>query len=257
MKDYYKKIDFSIFKKIFDLYFDNLKNSKTEKERYLWASKFYAEYLQTIEIFFLNIFAITDNDLYGNLFLGNKELRDKIKERFYGDKKFINDVFLNYFLDNWIFGIKEKDRISDLEDKKRLYKTMIKEIVKDYLADYELLNSFKHGLRMHSSGKNSIWIKIKESFKSFKIGGYNTKIFYLTRKGEDVYEGTFSFNWERVYQKCLFLINILENTQKILLHSGEIELETLFVVDRKVFSKHFGTFRSRRLIGKYNKKLPT
>ena len=256
--DYYKNIDFSILNKTFNLYFDNLKKSKEEKERCLWALKLYSEYLQTIETFFLNIFAITDNNLWENLFLSNSALRNKIEERFYKDKdrKFFDDNFLNYFLDNWVFVIKEKDRIKNLDSKKSLYKMMIREIVKDYLSDYELLNSFKHGLRIRSAGNNSIAIGAKKSSKVFKLGEYNTKIFYLKKIRNEIYESTLSFNWERIAQKYMFLINILENMQKLLLNNGgEVKLETLYISDKKEYSKYFGTFRWNNFIEKIVKKM--
>lgn len=246
IKEYYEVIDFSVWEKSIDSYCDKLRKLKTNKAKRIWSLKLYAEFLQLIEIFCINIFAITENKLWSNLFLINNQLRNKILEKFfYKDKKFFNDRFLNYFLENWVFGIKEKNKINNFNRKKDSYKTMTKEIIKDYLQDYDLLNAYKHGFRTKSIGENSVSVKLTNSSDfPMKIGHYNTKIGYFKKQGGVIYENSISCNWERIVQKCYFLLNMLENVQKVLLSDGKvIQLDTLFVIDKNKFHKYFGSFR--------------
>ncbi len=245
--EYYRDIDFSIWQKSVNVCFDKLRKLKTDKAKNPWALKMYANYLQLIEIFCINIWTISEGELYKNLFIGNKDLRKKIEDTLL-NKKTRNAQgmdFLTYFLESWVFGIKEKDAINNLDQKRQIYSVILREALDDYLKDYDLLNAYKHGFRTKSKGASNITMKKDGSADPpFMIGSYNTNIIYLSRRGETIYEYSLAFNWERVSQKYFFLLNMLENTQKILLaNNGEIKLNTLCPIDSKEFHKHYGAFR--------------
>jgi len=245
--EYYREVDFSIWEKSVNMCFDKLKKLKTDKAKTPWALKMYANYLQLIEIFCINIWIITEGELYKNLFINNSNLRKKIENTFL-NKKTRNAQgvdFVTYFLESWVFGIQEKETINNLDKKRRTYESLLREALNDHLKDYDLLNAYKHGFRTKSRGANSVSIKKEGSDNPpFLIGNYNTKIIYLSKKSKTVYECSLAFNWERVSQKYFFLLNMLENTQKVLLaDNGKIKLNTLYPLDNKEFNKHYGAFR--------------
>ncbi len=242
--EHYKEIDFSLWEKLINLYCDKLRSLKKDNSKKIWVLQLYATYLQLIEIFCINIFAITENNLWDNIFLSNKDLKAKIGKQF-------SSSFIIYLIENWVFGIKEKEEINDLEKKRKYYRTMLKESTSDYIKDYELLNAYKHGFRIRSTGRKEVSIRAeKANAKSFKIGGYNSNISYLKRKWHKeakehvISEQNISFNWERIVQKAFFLLNMMENTQKILLsNQKETRINTLAILNKEEFSKHFGAAR--------------
>ncbi|MDP4007745.1 MAG: hypothetical protein Q8P68_00980 [Candidatus Peregrinibacteria bacterium] len=258
--DHYRKIDFSLWQKAMDLYCDKLRKLKKDESKKVWILQLYSAYLQLIEVFCINIFAITENNLWDNLFLSNRDLKDKIDTRFFiinQNKTRFCTKFTTYLLDNWVFGIKEKSEINNLADKRKKYTQMLKEAIEDYLKDYDLLNAYKHGFRVKSHGSNTITIKAETSnAPTFKIGDFNASISYLTKKKDVVSRHDISFNWERAMQKAYFLLNMMENTQKILLNDGkEIQLDTLAVTNEAEFSKHFGASRFKTPLLQLNKQL--
>ena len=207
--EYYREVDFSIWEKSVNICFDKLKKLKTDKAKTPWALKMYANYLQLIEIFCINVWIIT------------------------------------YFLESWVFGIQEKEAINNLSQKRKTYATILREALEDYLKDYDLLNAYKHGFRTKGRGGSNLSIK-KEvgNTKPITIGSYNTTIIYLSKREKTIYECRLAFNWERVSQKYFFLLNMLENTQKVLLaDNGKIKLDTLYPLDNKEFNKYYGAFR--------------
>ncbi|MCF7846712.1 MAG: hypothetical protein K9M51_01440 [Candidatus Gracilibacteria bacterium] len=245
--EYYKEVDFSIWEKSVNVCFDKLNKLKTDKAKTPWALKMYTNYLQLIEIFCINVWIISEGELYKNLFIGNADLRKKTEDTFL-NKKTRNAQgmdFLTYFLESWVFGIQEKNAINNLDQKRRTYESLLREALEDYLKDYDLLNAYKHGFRTKSRGANSVSIKREGGDNPpFLIGNYNTKIIYLSKKNKAVYECSLAFNWERVSQKYFFLLNMLENTQRVLLaENGKIKLDTLYPLDNKEFNKYYGAFR--------------
>ncbi len=244
---YYREVDFSIWEKSVNICFDKLKKLKTDKSKNPWALQMYANYLQLIEIFCINVWILTEGEVYKNLFINNSNLRKKIENTFL-NKKTKNAQgmdFVAYFLESWVFGIKEKEAINNLDQKRKNYTSMLTETIDDYLKDYDLLNAYKHGFRTKSRGASNLSIKREGSNDPpFIIGNYNAKIIYLSKKKKTIYECSLAFNWERVSQKCFFLMNMLENTQKVLLADNKkIKLDTLYVLDNKEFHKHYGAFR--------------
>lgn len=258
--EHYREIDFTLWQKTLDLSCDKLRQLKKDESKKVWILQLYSTYLQLIEIFCINIFAITENNLWDNLFISNPNLRNKIQVRFFSTQnnstRFCNK-FTIYLLDSWVFGIKEKNEINNLADKRKKYTQMLKEAIEDYLKDYDLLNAYKHGFRVKSHGSNTITIKAEISnAPTFKIGDFNASISYLTKKKGVVSRHDISFNWERAMQKAHFLLNMMENTQKILLNDDkEIQLDTLTVTNEADFSKHFGASRFKTPLLQLNKQL--
>ena len=75
IQEHYKEIDFSLWQKAIDVYCDKLRTLKKDESKKVWILQLYSTYLQMIEVFCINIFAITENNLWDNLFLSNQGLR--------------------------------------------------------------------------------------------------------------------------------------------------------------------------------------
>jgi|GEM_PF-4096938 len=248
--EHYREIDFSLWEKIVNTSCDKLRKLKTNKAKRVWALQLYSTYLQLIEVFCINTFVVVENVLWENLFLNNSDLRRKITRRFYSihqNRQIYSDQFPNFLIENWVFGIKEKEKINNLPSKMHMYSVLLKEAIEDYLKDYDFLNAYKHGFRVKSHGETNLTAKIEgRDSKAFRLAAYNSSISYLKRQDGTIVQEDILFNWERVIQKAFFLLNMMENIQKVLLSNGEeILLQTLAVEDEVEFSKFFGSGRFR------------
>lgn len=257
--EHYRGIDFSLWEKIIDASWSKLHKLKTSKAKKVWALQLYSTYLQLIEVFCINTFAVVENELWENLFLNNSALRKKVTLCFYRthqERQVYSDRFPNFLLENWVFGIKEKEKINNLPGKMRMYSLLLKEAIEDYLRDYNFLNAYKHGFRVKSHGETNLTAKIEgRDSKAFRLAAYNSSISYLRKQEGTIVQEDILFNWERVIQKASFLLNMMENIQKMLLSNGEeILLQTLAVENEAEFSKFFGSGRFRRPL--VHKKTP-
>lgn len=247
--NFLKEKQFFEWKKLLGIYIDKItENSIDKEEKKFWVLKLYSLYIQFIEVFSINLFIITENNLFDNLFLPNDKLKQKIEQQLG------SDVFIDHLCKKWIFGVSKPENISNLADKESLYQTLIKEVVKDYVSDQELLNAYKHGFRLESKGQMSLKIsRGGESGQTFSVGDYNSSVFYWSRgRGSEkdvIFENRLLFNWERVQQKFTLLDNILENVVNIFSSFGKkVNLTHLYIEDRKEFNKPFGTLRMRQPI---------
>lgn len=257
INNFLKEKQFSEWKKILEFYISNITNENIEeKERNFWILKLYSLYIQFIEIFSINIFIITENTLFKNLFMPNNELKQKI------EKQLGSNDYINYLCKNWIFGVKQKEKINNFSEKESLYRNLIKEISTDYTSDQELLNAYKHGFRLESKGFTNIkMMREAKPNQVFSIGDYNSSIFYWTKgrklKDKDesniIFENRLFFNWERIEYKFIILDNILENVLKVFFAEGKtVKLSHLYIDDREELNKSFGTMRLRMPIFSLN-----
>lgn len=242
-REYYSKIDFSFWDKELSQCFDQDMDEQSPDR--CDAIRLYSTYLQFIEVFFLNVFAITENDLT-NLFIGNAELRKKIESQAKMEE------YKEFFFERWVFGVQEKHLINNYEKKRSFYSRLFDECIKDYLSDYDLLNAYKHGFRTHSSGPVSISLAPNSgSVQPFLSFNYDSSVFFLSQMkdgkkvNEKSFEVTICFNWRYVARKSRIILSMLENTVKILLSNGQgIELNTFFELDENFIAKYSGNYRS-------------
>jgi len=246
IRNFLKEKQFSEWKKLLEIYIQKINDqSLNQKERNFWVIKLYSQYLQFIEIFSINIFVITENRLFENLFMGNVELKAKI------DKQLGSNEYIDYLVKKWIFGIKNRETINHLEEKENFYKRLIKEVVKDYVNDQDLLNAYKHGFRLESKGYINVKMVIDNNpGKTFPIDNYNSSIHYWSKgKKEEkhiIFENRLLFNWERIEQKFILIDNILENILKVFFSNDKkVNLTHLYIDDPIEFNKHFGTMRMK------------
>jgi hypothetical protein len=242
LREYYSKIDFSFW----DIELDaclGIKEGGSAEDVNANAIRIYSTYLQLIEVFYLNVFTITENQI-SNLFLNNSKLREKISGLG------ANPEYLAFFFEKWVFGLKEKTSIRNYHEKASLYLSVLKESTKDYLQDYDFLNAYKHGFRAHSGGPTSISISHDSNpDQRHLVTQHNSSVIFLSREQNTIFERSIAFDWQRVIQKCEFLLSMLQNTKQILQANGEtIQLITLFLDEGNKHSEHAGVSRFKRPI---------
>lgn len=241
-KEYYKNFDLSILKKKFDFLATKITALKTEKAKKVYYTELYATYLQIVEIFCINTFAVSDNDLLKNIFLSNSEIYKKIQGRFLNEVNADGQDFVTYLLSNFVFANKDdkKDRVQQKND----YKHMIKESIDDYVSDKDFLNSYKHGFRVFSGEKSYLSISTDVSMSATLIQGYSASVSYYKRDKVCISKCVICFNWERVYVKVAILITVLENLKKVYLAEGKkVNFEYITFEDRIKIVNKFGCFR--------------
>lgn len=241
-KEYYENFDLAVLNDKLNFLVRKLTKLKTEKTRKIYYTELYATYLQLIEIFCINTFAVSDNDLLKNIFLSNKEIQDKIQSRFYEEMNHDGTDFITYLLTNFVFA--NKDDKKDRTEQKLEYKRLIKESIDDYAKDKDFLNSYKHGFRVFSGEKNSLSIGMTGGSSMAKIQDYSALVSYYKKDKRGVWRCSISFNWERVYYKSMVLITVLENLKKVYLNTGkEIKFEYVTFLDKQKMVSTYGCFR--------------
>lgn len=254
ISNFLKEKQFSEWKKLFEIYIQKIDDTSIdEKEKKFWIIKLYSLYIQFIEIFSINIFIITENNLFDNLFINNRKLKEKIS------KQLGSNEYIEYLIKNWIFGLKERKKINNLTKKENCYRRLLKEVVKDYVDDQDLLNAYKHGFRLESKGYTNIKLfRDDNPEKTFSIGDYNSSIHYWSRgkktEKDIIFENRLFFNWQMIEQKFILIDNILENVLKVFFANGtKIQLSHLYIDDPVKFDKQFGILRMRMPIFSKNK----
>lgn len=239
MFDYFNNIDFDYWEKRIDFSLDKIRKLKKNKFKSYYLIDVYSIYLQLLEIFFVNILILSagENGFLSILFIGNFELREMIK------KQFSDPQFIKWFMDNFVFGFKDKSKINNYDKKRNDHEQILKEAVEDYLKDFEFLNSYKHGFRVqaHSGGTLSI--------EKMVILKADTELTYFTKENLGggkglVYRNIVMFNHERVFTKCYFILGMLKNSQKVFLARGKpIKLDHYFLTDLDKWQASFGVAR--------------
>lgn len=236
MFDYFKNIDFDYWEKRLNFSLDKILKLKRKKSKSYYLIDAYSIYLQLLEIFFVNtlILCAKEDGFLPILFTNNSNLREMIKQQFTDPK------FINWFMDNLVFGFKDKTKINNYEKKRKEHQQILKESVEDYLKDFEFLNSYKHGFRVQIRFDPVIGIENMALLKA------DTKLIYFTRehfnKGKDiVYKNLVIFNHERISTKSYFILQMLKNCQKVFLAQGKaVNLEHYFLTDLDKWQKTFG-----------------
>lgn len=241
-REYYENFDLTVLNSKLNFILKKLSKIKTEKIKKVYYTELYATYLQLIEIFCINTFAVSDNDLLGNIFLSNRDIKEKIKSRFFEERTHDGDDFIIFLLKNFVFA--NKDDKKDRTQQKSDYKRMIKESIDDYTKDKDFLNSYKHGFRVFSEEGHSLFVSMTGSNDREKIQDYSASVSYYSKNEGVISKCAISFNWERVYVKSLVLITVLENLKKVYLGDGtEINFEYVTFENRQLVASKYGCFR--------------
>lgn len=244
--DYFKSIDFSIWNKKINFCMDQIIKLKTDDSRKKYHIELYATYLQLIEIFCRNSFAISEEKMDYLFAEVCKSITDKAEEQF-------KDLeFMNFILDNYIFGLVNKSSINNYEAKRALYERVLPEsVVKDYCKHFQFINAYKHGSRVYGSGSKSLFFKKEGSEEKVLLKEFNSHVccFYSEGKKDEkqLYKMEIFFNWQNVGMKSLMLASALENIQKVYLGQGTgLSLAHYFVTDHEMYIRNSG--RGTRIV---------
>ena len=104
--------------------------------------------------------------------------------------------------------------------------------------------------RFRTKGTGEATVSISGGKERYALSSHNCSVLYYSKEGNQHYEKSILFNWERVYQKAVFLLSAQENAIKILLANGEktIELQTLKSIDDEAIHRFVGVARFKRPI---------
>jgi hypothetical protein len=248
MFDYFNRINFNYWEKRASMTTEKLKRLKTLQAKSPYIIDYYSMYVQLLEILFINTLILSGQEqtFINYLFMDNQKLRVSIKDNFNREE------FLNWYLDNYVFGLTNKQSINNYEEKRKQYLAMLKEFYKDYMADYDFLNSFKHGYRVQASHKASV------SINGIEILNLDTALTYYKKINNVVYEMDIMLNHKRVGTKVYFLLSMLQNSQKVFLSQAkpgkEIKLDHYLIEDKDEWTRSFGFFRTQRALFTVTKK---
>lgn len=240
MVDYFSKIDFGYWEMKVDTDVSKLRRLKTWKKKSPYIIDVYSAYIQLLEIFFINVFIFSSREagFLHYLFINNDKLREEI------EKSYNSPVFQKWFLDNFVFGMNEKESINNFQQKYSQHLKMLNEFYKDYREDYDFLNSYKHGYRVHANHEGAIRIN------GIQILKVDTVLTYFKKKDNTIYEMNLLFNHKRIVGKVYFLLYMLKNSQLVFLaqekHPNEqIKFEHLVIENQEEWNESFGVGRTK------------
>ncbi len=254
VKEYFESIDFDYWEKRLNFCLDKLSNLKTDKAKSPYIVDLYSIYLQLLEIFFTNSFILSygEDRFFDFLFVGNIELRNMV-EAHVSDRR-----YLDWILDNLIFGIEAKNQINDYERKRADHLNILKEAGKDYLDHYEFLNAFKHGYRVHSGPGARL------SVNGMTLVDVDSQLIYYSKrkigKTNRIFRHRILFNHKRTLGKAFMMLGMLKNCQAVFLTrynpSKEVTIINYFIDYREEWRNSFGgaTFHEELFILKRETK---
>lgn len=224
--DYYVK-NFStwVFSKQLNTYWVKLRKLKTKKWKDDYLFLFYSSYLQLLENFFIFLLVLFNKNSIDNIFENNRVQRErildllKLKQK---DWKIIYWIEFDVFLKTII-----KEYIWTNENE---YHKYTKEAIKDYFSYKDLLNSYKHWFRLNShwEWKTYIWMNDKH----FLVSENDSSILYYTKIWNIIYENTYFFNFEYIWLKAEFIINLIDNLKLNQLNAWKkFKRETIYIND--------------------------
>lgn len=245
MLDYFNNINFNYWDKRLNFALDKILKLKRDKSKSYYLIDIYSIYLQLLEIFFVNtlILSTKEDGFLPILFANNNELREMVK------RQFTNPKFINWFMDNLVFGFKDKTKINNYEKKRTEHQQILKESVEDYLKDFDFLNSYKHGYRVQINFNPTIGIKNILLLKT------DTELVYFTKKKCLIYRNLIMFNHRRIVTKSYFILQMLKNCQKVFLAQGKaVKLEHYFLTDVTKWQEAYGMARFKEPLFTISKK---
>lgn len=245
-KNHYLNTDFGFWlKRVISLY-KKFERLKVEEKQNVLLLELYTTYIQTLEILFINIFALSrrTDSFPEALFISSERLR-----------KFISDHFLtttqlsSWFLDKCIFQVQKNVDEKDYS----LHRNLLMECAKDYLEEYDLLNAYKHGSRIHAKyGKTQLSLGIKGG-QQFLLDESDSTLVYFTKEWEKkrptIWEKSIRFKNGRIFGKALFVASLLNNMSITVLFSMGVKIRrrtSVFNVDQEEWSKTFGGLKVRK-----------
>lgn len=268
--NHYKNADFDgLTDKLKKLFF-SLKRLKDQKKKDRVVLDLYTLYIQIIELFFTNTYALRlpVDHFPSALFISNNNLHKFIEENFVKT----TDYSVS-FLTKIIFVVSKTDE--EIKYRYGLYSNLLQEVVKDYLAEFDLLNAYKHGYRINAKHDKSTLSLITNSGQSIQLSESDSTIVYFSKLnanlkenrkeaaelgvngGQVVIENTLSFKVDRVFGKALFVCSLLNNIRAAALLQNKQKIRGkkvsyFSIIDRKDWSKTFGESHFKKPVFVFN-----
>ena len=240
--EYYREFDVGVFYKKLKTIAKKIDSLKKERNKKIYYTELYATYMQIVEIFCVNSFAISEKDLLSNVFLSTTAIQKKIETRFFKDRNKKGQTFVEYLVDGFVFNLANDNK--DRTEQKSNYIRLTKEAIDDYTQDKDFLNSYKHGFRVLSGEKSSLSIGVTGGKSMMKIADYTSSVSYYKKDKRNgaVLKCDISFNWKRVYAKSVVLLNILDNMRRTYLAEENQKVDFL-IFESKLLDSEYGCFR--------------
>lgn len=221
---------------------------KKSENKAKYIVEIYSIYIQVLEILLINMHALSvpPKDFLIALTIDNADIRA------FADKVTGNRTFLEGFTHNFVYKIRGVETIDkDAQEKITFDVNLLQECLKDYAADYNFLNSYKHGFRLHSThGTNSLAIGTSPDNMVQLLSGDSQLTYYeFTRsKGEtSISEVNLTFKHMRIVGKALFAIYYLENIRLSVLAAynkpKKVKYPRFYITDNEAWAKDLGQSR--------------
>lgn len=234
-KNHFENADFEYWQVKTSQLFHRLQNLKDQKKKDRCILELYTTYLQMTEILFINIYAQLSKieNFISALFINNRDLRDFIEKNFLS-KSQIFEIFIE------CYAVAKHHKTDDLIKD---YNNLLPEVSKDYLENFDLLNSFKHGYRINAKNEKTV-LSIGNGKQNFKINETDSTMKYFCKnKDQIVYERKINFNNGRIFGKALFVSALLENLRAAALFSMGVKTKAgkfFYIEDKEKWNKSFG-----------------
>jgi hypothetical protein len=200
--------------------------------------------LQATEILFINSHALSSpvDRFPSSLFIDSSNLRKFIDENFTKTTK-----LSSWFFSKLVFSVIKDD--PKTHEKHDLYSNLIKEVSKDYLDNFDLLNAYKHGYRINARHDQTTLSLSVGNGQHFKLNDSDSTITYFSKENRDgtpiVLEHSLNFKIGRIFGKCLFVCSLLNNMRVTMLlyykkPVGKNDISSFYINDKNEWSSMFG-----------------
>lgn len=246
-KEYYEQVEFDYWQeRLFTAYRRYSKLKKPENKA-LYIVEVYSIYIQVLEILIINMHALT---VPPDKFLIALSI-DSAGIRQFAEEISDNRNFLENFTHNFLYKIRGVKDIRDAEDKIDFDVNLLLECLKDYTDNYNFLNSYKHGFRLHSThGKNYVAVGTAPDNMVQILNGDSQLTYYefIRTKGKtSISEVILTFNHMRIVGKAMFAIYYLQNIRLGILAAynppKKTTYPTFLINDREAWNRDFGQSR--------------
>jgi hypothetical protein len=243
-KKYFEQVEFDYWQERLFTAYRRYSRLKKPENKAIYIVEVYSIYIQVIEILLINMHALTVEP--ANFLPALAIKSDKIVE--FAQDILSNRKFLESFTHNFLYkirGVEDIDREAKGEIDFDI--NLLEECLKDYIQDYNFLNSYKHGFRLHSThGVNSVAIGTSPDNMVQILQG-DSQLTYYEFKRSKVSEITLTFNNMRVVGKALFVIYYLQNIRLSALATYDkpkkVRYPTFYINDQEAWNKDFGQSR--------------
>ncbi|NBV83674.1 hypothetical protein EBR57_06090, partial [bacterium] len=192
---HFDKTKFRIFESKVAFICGRLRKLKRHSSKLPYIAELNGMYNQILENYFINLLLLSGKNV-DPLFISSAELRKQI------EAVLKNPQFIRNLITELIFGVQEKDKISNYECRLSEYTRKYEKFCTDYLADYEFLNAMKHGYRISFKVGGTI------GFNGHPIMSSDTNLIYFTKKKDGIYEHSIWFNHKGMIVNLLYALSM-------------------------------------------------